>query len=143
MKNKMKLSYKIALIIGILISITYAGPALSVFHSITSDPTGWQLGISISSTIVWFATVTLGYGYLLLQNILAFFGLFFAAKSKRKAFWLLVAPGFVGILLGTLWLGLFIAYEVEWPASWPLPTIMIIVPLAAFIIGKRLRKQWK
>ncbi len=137
----MKRSYKIALIIAILISLLFIAPALSVFQSISSDPFGWQAGFAINSTILWAATIIIGYGYLLFQTLLAIFGLFFGHKTRRKAFWLLVLPGFIGILLGLMWLGLFIAIDPEWPASWPVPAVLLAPPTTAFIIGRRLRRK--
>jgi len=136
----MKLSYKIALFISILLSIAYFAPAWGVFQSITNDPTGWQAGIDVNSTIVWFAVVTIGYGFLLLQTVLALFALLFSIKSKRPAFWLLLLPGILGILLGLIGLGLFAKYDAEWPASWPLIAVLIVPPSTAFVVGKLIRR---
>lgn len=136
----MKLSYKIALIISILLSVLYFAPAYGVFQSITNDPSGWQAGIDYNSTIAWFAVITVGYGFLLLQTVLAIFALLFSVKSRRPAFWLLLFPGFVGILLGLISLGLFVSYDAEWPASWPIIAVLIIPPTTAFVIGKMLRR---
>lgn len=136
----MKLSYKIALFLSILLSIAYFAPAFGVFQSITSDPSGWQAGIDVSSTIAWFAVITVGYGFLVLQTLLALFALLFSVKSRRPAFWLLLFPGFIGILLGLISLGLFITYDAEWPSSWPVIAVLIVSPTVAFIIGKLLRR---
>jgi len=137
----MNRNYRIALGISIFISILFIAPALSVFESISSDPFGWQAGIATNSTILYAVTIIIGYGYLILQNFLAFFGLFLKPKSTTKALWLLVIPGFIGILLGILWLILFILIDPEWPASWPLTAVLLIPPITAFVVGMGVRRK--
>ncbi len=137
----MNRKYRIILAVSIFISILFIAPALSIFQSISSDPFGWQAGFAVNSTILYAAAIILGYGYLLFQNFLAFFGLFLKPKSTKKAFWLLVLPGFIGILLGITWLILFISIDPEWPASWPITAVLLIPPTTAFVIGKLLRKK--
>ena len=133
--------YRIILGLTLLLTAIYFAPVASVFTSIVSEPFGWQAGISNESTIVWAAAIVLGYGYLILQNILAVFAMIFIKKSKRAAFWLLVLPGFIGILLGLLWLGLFIAFDAEFPSSLPVNFLLLAPPVTAFIIGRKIRHK--
>ncbi len=139
-KSPMKPKYRIILGISVLISLIFVAPALSIFQSITSDPMGWQAGVSLNSTIAWFATIVVGYGFLMFQNVLAVFGIIFIKKSRRAAFWLLVLPGFIGIVLGLVSLGLLIAFDAEWPASWPINVVLLAPPITAFVIGRRIRQ---
>ena len=139
----MNRKYRIILGIGVFLTIFFLAPALSIFQSITSEPMSFQAGISTESTIVWFAVIVLGYGYLVFQNILAIFAIIFIKKSRRAAFWLLSFPGFIGILGGLLWLGLLIAFDAEFPASWPLNAVLLIPPTTAFVIGRKIRHAKK
>ena len=95
----------------------------------------------MNSTIVWFATITLGYGYLYILSILAIFGLTIGFKSRKAAFRLLVGPGFTGILLAVIWLVLFILFDAEWPASWQVVAIPFVTPTIAYISGRFVRKK--
>ena len=135
----MNRNYRVALGISIFITLFFIAPALSIFTSISTDPFGWQAGIATDSTILYAVAIIIGYGYLLFQNFLAFFGLFLKPKSKTKALWLLVIPGLIGILLGILWLVLFILIDPEWPSSWPITAVLLIPPVTAFVIG---RNKW-
>ena len=139
----MNRNYRIVLGISIFITLFFLAPALSIFESISSEPFGWQAGIDNNSTILYAVTIIIGYGYLLFQNFLAIFGLFLKPKSRTKALWLLVIPGFIGILLGIMWLYLFISIDPEWPSSWPITAVLLIPPTTAFVIGRRIRKRIK
>jgi hypothetical protein len=137
----MKLINRILLILSITLSIIYLAPALNVFSSITTDPQGWQAGVDTNSTLIWFIVITLGYGFLIFQTFLAILGLFWGFKKRKAAFWLLLLPGFIGMVFGLIWLGLFMAFDAEWPASWPLIAVLIITPTVAYIVGMIIRKN--
>jgi hypothetical protein len=142
----MKTFFKIILILGLLLSIIYLPSALNALFSITDDPAGWQGGIDGNSTIAWFAIISVGYGYLSLQTLLAVFGLMFGFQKRKAAFWLLLLPGIFGIILGLIWLLLLISFDAEWPSSWFVAFVLIVPPAIAFSTGtfirvKLLRKQ--
>ena len=137
----MKYILKILLFLAILITVGYLLPAFNVFTSITQTPAEWQGGISVNSTIVWAITIIIGYSYLMLQSLLGLFGLLFAFKKRRAAFWLLLLPGFLGILLAIIWLVLFILFDAEWPASWQVVAVPFAAPLLAYINGLFVRKK--
>lgn len=135
----MKILFKIILAIGILLSLSYLPSALNAFYSITENPEGWQGGVSETSTWVWFGIIIMGYGFLTLQTLLAFFGFVFGFKNRKAAFWLLSLPGIFGIILGLLWLLLLIKFDVEWPSSWLVAFILLLPPVIAFVTGKYIR----
>ena len=81
----MKIVFRIILIIGILVSITYLPAALNGFYSITEEPEGWQGGVDGKSTLIWFVIIILGYGYLLFQTVLALFGLLFGFGKRKNS----------------------------------------------------------
>lgn len=135
----MKAIFRIILVFGILLSISYLPSALNAFHTITDDPGGWQGGVDGNSTIIWFAIILIGYGYLSIQTILALFGLIFGFKRRKAAFWLLQLPGLFGVILGLLWLFLLIMFDAEWPSSWFVAFILIVPPATAFATGKFIR----
>jgi len=137
----MKLFNRVLLILSILASIVYFPAALNIFISITSDPEGWQAGVNMGSTITWFIVITFGYGFLVFQTFLALLGLFFGFRKRKAAFWLLLLPGFVGIILGLIWLGLFMAFDLEWPTSWNVVAILIIPPTITYFVGRFVRKK--
>lgn len=137
----MKSFLKIILILAVIINILYFFPAFNVFASITQYPGEWQAGIDTNSTIVWFVVIVMGYGYLYLQSFLALLGLLFGFKSRKAAYWLLLLPGFIGILLAIIWLVLFIMFDAEWPASWQVVSILFISPIVAYFTGRFIRKK--
>lgn len=137
----MKTFLRILLILTIVLNIFYFIPAINVFISITQYPEEWQAGIDMNSTITWFIVITIGYGYLFLQSFLAFLGLLFGFKRRRAAFWLLLLPGFIGIVFSLIWLLLFINFDAEWPSSWRVVTILIISPVIGYFTGRYIRKK--
>ncbi len=137
----MKNLLKIVLILTIVLNAFYFIPAFNVFTSITQYPEEWQAGIDMNSTITWFVVITVGYGYLFLQTFLALLGLLFGFNRRKAAYWLLLLPGFIGIVLSLIWLALFIKFDVEWPSSWQVVTVLIISPVISYFIGRLIRKK--
>jgi len=137
----MKIVFRILIIVAIILNILYLAPALTVFSSITTYPSEWQAGIDANSTIVWFVVITLGYGYLCFQSLLAIFGILFGFSRRKGAFWFLVLPGMTGILLAIIWLALFLRFDAEWPASWPVVAIPFVLPLFAYSAGLYVRRK--
>jgi hypothetical protein len=137
----MKTIFRILIIAALILNILYLAPALTVFNSITAYPSEWQAGIDANSTIVWFVVITLGYGYLTFQSLLAFFGVFFGFSRRKGAWWLFVFPGMVGIILAIIWLALFYLFDAEWPASWPVVAIPFALPLIAYSAGLFVRRK--
>jgi hypothetical protein len=131
----MKVLFRILLLYAVLLSISYLPAALNAFYTITDDPEGWQGGIDNDSTMVWFAIIVIGYGYLAFQTLLALFGLLFAFKRRLGALWLLVLPGIIGVLFGLVWLYLLMNYDIEWPSSWFVAVVLLVPPFIAFISG--------
>ena len=137
----MKIFLRIILILSIGLNFFYFIPAIDVFISITQYPEEWQAGVDMNSTIAWFIVITIGYGYLFLQTFLALLGLLFGFNRRRAAYWLLLLPGFIGIVLSILWLVLFINFDVEWPSSWQVVTVLIISPVISYFVGRLIRKK--
>lgn len=139
----MKIVVRIFLLLAIAVSITFLPSALSAFYSITEDPAGWQGGVSEISTLVWFAIIVLGYGFLALQTFLALMGIFFGFGNRIAAFWLLLFPGMFGIILGLVWLVLLMLFDAEWPNSWMVAAILLVPPFVAWLSGRFVRKKIK
>ena len=137
----MKTLLRILILLAIIISILYLFPAFHVFTSITTYPSEWQGGIDMNSTIVWFVVATFGYGYLLLQSVLALFGLIFGFKRRKAAYWFFLLPGLLGIISSLICLGLFIAFDASWPASWIVVAILFVLPIFTFFTGRHIRKK--
>lgn len=137
----MKNFLRIILILSIGLNLFYFIPAFDVFTSITQYPEEWQAGVDMNSTITWFIVITIGYGYLFLQTFLALLGLLFGFKRRKAAYWLLLLPGFIGIVLSLIWLVLFIKFDVEWPSSWQVVTVLIISPIISYFVGRLIRKK--
>jgi hypothetical protein len=137
----MKNLLKILLILSLVLNLLYLLPAYTVFHSISTYPQEWQGGIDMNSTIVWFATITLGYTYLYFLSLLAIFGIIFGFKRRKAAFRLLLLPGFIGIVFAGIWLVLFIMFDAEWPASWQVVAVPFVTPLFAYISGRFVRRK--
>ena len=135
----MKILFKIILVFGILLSISYLPSAFNAFHTITENPEGWQGGVDETSTLIWFGIIIIGYGFLTLQTVLAVFGFIFGFKKRIAAFWFLTLPGIFGIVLGLLWLFLLMKFDIEWPSSWFVAFILLFPPTAAFASGKYIR----
>lgn len=137
----MKNFLRIILLLSIIINIFYFVPAFNVFSSITKYPEEWQAGVDMNSTITWFVVITIGYSYLFLQTFLAVLGSIFAFKRRKAAYWLLLLPGFIGLTLSLIWFILFIKFDIEWPASWQVVTVLAISPLIGYFTGRYIRKR--
>lgn len=137
----MKIVVRIILLLAIAVSITFLPAALSAFYSISGDPAGWQGGVSEINTLVWFAIIILGYGFLALQTFLALLGIFFGFGNRVATFWLLLFPGMFGIVLGLVWLVLLILFDAEWPGSWMVAAILLVPPFVAWLGGRFVRKK--
>lgn len=131
----MKILFRILLLLAILLSIRFLPSAFTAFLTITSEPESWQGGVDGDSTIIWFAIIIVGYGYLSMQTLLAIFGLLFGFNGRKAAFWLLVLPGIFGFLLGLLWLVLLMIYDIEWPDSWFVAVVLVVPPFVALFSG--------
>ncbi len=119
----------------------YLPSALSAFYSISGDPMGWQGGINETSTLVWFFIITLGYGFLAFQTFLAILGLLFGFGNRLAAFWFLLFPGMIGIVLGIIWTVLLMLFDAEWPDTWFVAAILFIPPFVAWMSGRFVRKR--
>jgi hypothetical protein len=137
----MKTFFRVIVLLTILLSISYLPSAFHAFNSITKDPEGWQGGVNENSTLAWFVIIVIGYGYLSIQTLLAVFGLFFGFKKRKAAFWLLMLPGIIGLVLGLTWLILLALYDLEWPSSWFVAFILLFPPFIAFISGTYVRTR--
>ena len=139
----MKIIVRLLLLAAIAVSIIYLPAALSAFYSITADPAGWQGGVSEISTLVWFAIIILGYGFLALQTFLALLGILFGFGNRVAAFWLLLFPGMFGFVLGLVWLVLLMLFDAEWPDSWTVAAILLLPTFVAWLSGRFVRKKIK
>ncbi len=137
----MKNFLRIILLLSIIINIFYFVPAFNVFSSITKYPEEWQAGVDMNSTITWFVVITIGYSYLFLQTFLAVMGSIFGFERRKAAYWLLLLPGFIGLILSLIWFILFIKFDIEWPASWQVVAVLAISPLIGYFTGRFIRKR--
>ncbi|MDC6387887.1 hypothetical protein PP182_04305 [Maribacter sp. PR1] len=137
----MKLALRIILIFTLFASIYLMLPAIAAFNSITSDPEGWMGGISAEATMVWFAVILLGFGFLGFVTILALIGAIFGRSNRKSAFWLFKLPGILGIILSLLLFIVFYLWDIEWSKHSRVFIFLTIPFLIYAIYGHYIRKS--
>lgn len=136
----MKVVLKVVVLLTILASFYILIPAFSAFKSITTDPEGWMGGISAESTLVWFAIIILGFGFLAFSNLLALIGWLFGSNSRVAGFWLFKLPGILGIILCSLLAVALYLWDIDWQGHF-FVLLLILIPFAVFtLFGNHIRK---
>lgn len=136
-----QLILKIIVIITILLSSYTILPSYAAFNSITKKPDEWMGGINTETTIVWFAIIILGFGYLFLETFLALLGFIFSQKRRLGAFWLLKFPGFLGVLLTLLLTGLILLFDIDWQKHIYIITFILLPSIVYWVYGNNIRKN--
>jgi hypothetical protein len=131
---------KILTFFCVIISLLSMIPAFMAFNSITNDPEGWMGGVSMETTLVWFALLFLGFGFLVIETFLAILGILFATKKRIGAFWLLKFPGSIGIILSVILLIIMIVYDIDWQNHLFVLLFIIIPSIFYFSYGNSIRK---
>lgn len=136
----MKTVFKIITLLVILISFYLLVPAFAAFQSITMDPDGWMGGVSPEATMVWFAIIVLGFGFLAIVSFLALLGWLFGSSKRSAGLWLFKLPGILGIIL-SLFLGVALYL---WGIDWQRHIYVVFFILVPFVIytlfGNYIRK---
>lgn len=127
--------------IVILASLYALIPAYYAFKSITEDPEAWMGGISAETTIVWFALIFLGFGYLAFATLLALMGCLFGHSKRKAAFWLLKLPGILGVLLCVLLFTAFYLWDIDWISHVKVVVVLFLPFLIYFFYGNTIRKS--
>lgn len=126
--------------LAILGSLYLMLPAFTAFKSITGDVEAWMGGVSTETTMVWFATIFLGYGFLLLATLLALLGWLFASSKRVGAFWLLKLPGLLGIILCALLFVAFYLWDIDWDRHIRVVAFLMVPFLIYALYGHGIRK---
>lgn len=136
----MKTINYLLLVLAILAGVYFSLTSFVIVQVISDDPTAWMGGISSDLTLFWAAAAVLGGGLLALATFLAIFGLFFGAKKRRAAFWLLKLPGLLAFIIA---LGVLVGLAVlmpDWPRAVGFPLGLGIPALVFFLVGSQFRR---
>lgn len=131
---------KIIVFVTIIISGLSMIPALTAFETITTSPEEWMGGVSPESTLVWFAVIFLGFGFLAFETLLALVGFIFSQKKRLGAFWLFKLPGILGIILSVFLAFLIIGFEIDWKNHLFVILYILLPSLIFAIFGNTIRK---
>lgn len=131
----------ILVIVAIIFSIVMMFSVYPAFMSITSNPEGWMGGVDFNMTIVWFVLLFFGFGFLLIQTILAIFGVLLARKKRRGAFFLFKLPGIIGLIIATIITVCFVLYVIDWEKQAFILLYLIVPMVIYFIYGNSIRKR--
>ena len=136
----MKTLLRIFTLLVILGSLYCMLPAFFAFKSITDDPEGWMGGVNPEATMVWFALIFLGFGYLAFATFLAMLGWLFGQSKRKAAFWLLKLPGILGMVLCVFLLFIFYQWDIDW-AKHSFVFAFLIIPFGVYALyGHHIRK---
>ncbi|WP_420602852.1 hypothetical protein [Flagellimonas sp.] len=137
----MRIFLKILTLLTILASFYLLVPAFAAFKSITTDPEGWMGGVSAETTMVWFAIIILGFGFLGFTSFLALMGWLFGNTKRIAAFWLFKLPGILGIVLSSfLALALYL-WSIDWGRHIFVIALLIIPFIIYTLFGNHIRKS--
>ncbi len=105
----------------------------------------WNGDINFEATLTDLYILLIGGGFIGFISFLAFFGLGFAPKGRKSAFWLLVLPGFFGLLIAIV--GLYfmtVSYGPNWLERGKYFIVALVTPpILYFLIGIYFRKANK
>lgn len=136
----MRTLLKILTLLSILSSFYMVIPAYVAFQSITKDPEGWMGGLSPETTIIWFAIIVLGFGFLTFVSVLALFGWLFGSNKRAAGFWLFKLPGILGIALTALLAITVFLWDIDWQNHLYI-TLLLFVPFLIYTIyGSYIRR---
>jgi hypothetical protein len=137
----MKTINYLLLILAIVAGIYFSMTSLVIVRAISDDPQSWMGGVSSDLTLFWAAAGVLAGGWLALATLLAIFGLLFAAKRRRGAFWLLKLPGLLGFILGLAVLVGLAVLMPDWTRVAAFPAGIAIPALLFFLVGSQFRRM--
>jgi hypothetical protein len=131
----------ILIIVAIIESLVVMLPAYNAFISITSKPDEWMGGVDSNMTILWFVIIFFGFGFLLVQTVLAIFGVLFAREKRRGAFFLFKLPAIIGLIIAIIITICFVMYVLEWQKQ-GFVLLYLILPMVMYLIyGNSIRKR--
>lgn len=109
-------------------------------NMIVEDPSNWDGGRGFDAVVHHLILLYLGGALILLISFLGLFGSFFGGSRRKGAWWLLVAPGFLGILMA---LGAIISLII-WQPNWEKYILLIGaflggIPLLFWLLGQLFR----
>lgn len=138
MKNFIKLLIFFLALLGLVVGIQL----LNLGRFIVDDPSSWDGGRGFDAVVHHMIILFLGGGLLVLVSVLGLFGAFFGASRRKGAWWLLVAPGFLGTLVAVA----AIVSLVLWQPDWEKHTLMIglalgVIPFLFWLFGRYFRRQ--
>ncbi len=136
----MKSILKILTLLAIIASFYVLIPAFAAFKSITSDPEGWMGGVSAESTLVWFALIILGFGFLAFTSILALLGWIFGSTKRVAGFWLFKLPGIFGIILCIFLAIAMYFWDIDWRHHIYIVAFLLIPFIIYTLFGSYIRK---
>ncbi len=141
MKAIIKLILFLAIILGGMIAFLGIKNGLYIQDHIEE----WNGGINFEATLTDLYVFLVGGGFIGLATFLAFFGLGFAPRGRKSAFWLLVLPGFLGLLIAIV--GIYfmaVSYETNWLKIGKYFIIALVIPpFLYFLTGIYFRKTNK
>jgi len=141
MKAIVKLILFLTIILGCLIAFWGVKNGFYVQRHIEE----WNGGINFEATLTELYILLIGGGFIGFISFLAVFGLGFAPKNRKSAFWLLVLPGFFGLLIAIV--GIYfmtISYGSNWLEMGKYFIVALVTPpILYFLIGIYFRKANK
>ncbi len=111
----MKVIVKFILFLAILLGCVIAFLGIKNGLYVQQHIDEWNGGINYEATLTDLYVFLVGGGFIGFATFLAFFGLGFAPRGRKSAFWLLILPGFFGLLIAIV--GIYImavSYGTNW-----------------------------
>lgn len=141
MKVIVKLFLFLVIVLGCVIAFLGIKNGLYIQEHIDD----WNGDVNFEATLTDLYLFLIGGGFTGLISFLAFFGLGLAPKNRKSAFWLLVLPGFFGLLIAIV--GIYfmaVSYGPNWLEVGQYFIVALVTPpMLYFLIGIYFRKANK
>ncbi len=131
----MKVIIKLILFLTIILGFAIAFWGIKNGLYIQEHIEEWNGGINFEATLTDLYVFLVGGGFIGFASFLALLGLGFAPRSRKSAFWLLVLPGFFGLLIAIA--GIYfmtVSYGTHWLEMGKYFIVALITPPILYLL---------